>query len=119
MACLSRRQPLRGVDHRRNCPALRVLGLTNSVMLLLLAAVLAAYRFGPGPGTFAAIGSVLCFDFFTIVKMLDVPSSDRGLSPHKFMPMPGVHQPMERTPTCCAPRRRSSARWIALGQHVI
>ncbi len=47
-------------------PALRVLGLTNSVMLLLLAAVLAAYRFGPGPGTVAAIGSVLCFDFFYV-----------------------------------------------------
>ncbi len=47
-------------------PVLRALGLTNSVMLLLLAAVLAAYRFGPGPGTFAAILSVLCFDFFYV-----------------------------------------------------
>ena len=51
---------------------------------------------------------------FTLVNMIDVPSSDRGLSPHKFMPMPGVHQPVERTPSCCALRRRSPARWASL-----
>ena len=38
--------------------------------------------------------------------------SHRGLSPHKFMPMSGVHQPMERTLPCCALQRRSSARYV-------
>jgi len=47
-------------------PLLDLLGLTNSVMLLLLAAVFAAYRFGPGAGMFAAILSVGCFDFFYV-----------------------------------------------------
>lgn len=35
-------------------------------MLLLLSAVLAAYRFGPGPGLVAAVLSVVCFDFFYV-----------------------------------------------------
>jgi two-component system sensor histidine kinase KdpD len=57
-------------------PFLRSLGLTNSVMLLMLAAVLAAYRFGPGPGTFAAVLSVACFDFFYVAPRFSFTVSD-------------------------------------------
>ena len=34
---------------------------------------------------------------FNIVNMVDVKSSDRGLPPYKFMPMPGVHPTLKRT----------------------
>ncbi len=47
-------------------PLQTLLGLTNAVMLLLLAAVLASYYFGPGPGLLAALLSVACFDFFFV-----------------------------------------------------
>ncbi len=42
------------------------LGLTNSVTLFLLAAVLAAWRYGPGPGNLAAVLSVASVDFFYV-----------------------------------------------------
>ncbi|MBK6656993.1 MAG: DUF4118 domain-containing protein [Proteobacteria bacterium] len=56
--------------------AQHLLGLTNSVMLLLLASVLAAYRFGPGPGTLAAVMSVACFDFFFVPPRLSFSIHD-------------------------------------------
>src|SRR3972149_5196837 len=31
-------------------------------------------------------------------NMVNAESSDRGLSPHKFMPMLGVHKPIQSTP---------------------
>ena len=33
---------------------------------------------------------------FAIVNMVDIKSSDRGLPSHKFMPMSGVHKPIQR-----------------------
>ena len=57
-------------------PLLRLLGLTNTVMLLLLAAVLTAYRYGPGPGTFATVLSVACFDFFYVPPRFSFAVSD-------------------------------------------
>lgn len=47
-------------------PAHALLGLTNCVMLLLLAAVIAAWRFGPGPGNLAAVLAVASFDVFFV-----------------------------------------------------
>lgn len=57
-------------------PFFSILGLTNVVMLLLLGAVLAAYRFGPGPGTFAAVLSVACFDFFYVAPRFSFAVSE-------------------------------------------
>ena len=38
--------------------------------------MLAAYRFGPGPGTFAAVLSVACFDFFYVPPRFSFAVSD-------------------------------------------
>src|SRR5471032_2115574 len=45
---------------------LQVFDLANVVMLFLLTVVLVALRFGRGPGVWAAMLAVLCFDFFFV-----------------------------------------------------
>ena len=45
---------------------------------------------------------------------LSVNTRDRNSSPMKSL-RPPYNQPMERTPTCCALRRRSSARYMSAG----
>lgn len=47
-------------------PLLRVFDLANVVMLFLLTVVLMALRFGRGPGAWAALLAVGCFDFFFV-----------------------------------------------------
>lgn len=47
-------------------PLLRVFDLANVVMLFLLTVVLMALRFGRGPGAWAALLAVACFDFFFV-----------------------------------------------------
>jgi hypothetical protein len=42
----------------------------------------------------------------TIVNMVDSSSSDRGLTPHKFMPMTGVHQSLDASARRLAPHER-------------
>jgi len=46
-----------------------------------------------------------------IVNMVNVESSDRGLPPHKFMPMLGVHMAFERNAPKAA--RPSTLRYAA------
>ncbi len=45
---------------------LQVFDLANVVMLFLLTVVLVALRYGRGPGVWAAMLAVLCFDFFFV-----------------------------------------------------
>ena len=45
---------------------LQVFDLANVVMLFLLTVVLVSLRFGRGPGVWAAMLAVLCFDFFFV-----------------------------------------------------
>lgn len=52
------------------------LGLTNTVMLFLLVAVLAAWRYGPGPGNLAAVLSVASVDFFHVTPRLSFSVDD-------------------------------------------
>ncbi|MBX9608123.1 MAG: DUF4118 domain-containing protein [Gammaproteobacteria bacterium] len=52
------------------------LGLINSAMLLLLTAVLAAYRFGPRPGLLAAVLAVASFDLFYVPPRFSFAVSD-------------------------------------------
>ncbi len=47
-------------------PLTRVFDLANVVMLFLLTVVLVALRLGRGPGAWAALLAVLCFDFFFV-----------------------------------------------------
>lgn len=57
-------------------PLLPYLDLANIVMLFLLAAVFAAYRFGRGPGALAAVLSVAAFDFFFVQPRFSFAVSD-------------------------------------------
>jgi len=57
-------------------PLMRVLDLSNIVMLFLLPAVFAAYKYGRGPAVLAAILSVACFDFFFVPPRLTFAVSD-------------------------------------------
>ncbi|MGO9446162.1 MAG: DUF4118 domain-containing protein, partial [Thiobacillaceae bacterium] len=57
-------------------PLSRLLDLTNIVMLFLLPAVFAAYKYGRGPAVLAAILSVVCFDFFFVPPQLSFAVSD-------------------------------------------
>lgn len=57
-------------------PLLPYLDLANIVMLFLLAAVLAAYKLGRGPGALAALLSVAAFDFFFVRPRFSFAVSD-------------------------------------------
>ncbi|MGA7951249.1 MAG: DUF4118 domain-containing protein, partial [Thiobacillaceae bacterium] len=57
-------------------PLLRFLDLSNIVMLFLLPAVFAAYKYGRGPAVLAAVLSVACFDFFLVPPQLTFAVSD-------------------------------------------
>ncbi len=57
-------------------PLLPYLELTNIVMVFVMAAVLAAYKLGRGPGALAALLSVAAFDFFFVPPRLSFAVSD-------------------------------------------
>ena len=57
-------------------PLLPYLDLANIVMLFLVAAVFAAYKFGRGPGAFAAFLSVAAFDVFFVQPRFSFAVSD-------------------------------------------
>ena len=57
-------------------PLLPYLDLANIVMLFLVAAVVAAYKFGRGPGAFGAFLSVAAFDFFFVQPHFSFAVSD-------------------------------------------
>ncbi len=59
-----------------NVPISRVISPVNLVMPYLAAVVIAAVYVGRGPATFAAILSVLCFDFFLVPPHLTFAVSD-------------------------------------------
>ena len=52
------------------------LDLANTVMLFLLAVLLVALRAGRGPAVFAAIVSVLLFDFFIVPPRFSLAVGD-------------------------------------------
>lgn len=55
---------------------LQVFDLANVVMLFLLTVVLVALRFGRGPGVWAAMLAVLCFDFFFVLPRYSFAVTD-------------------------------------------
>ncbi|MGC5701346.1 sensor histidine kinase KdpD [Pseudomonas sp. NFXW11] len=55
---------------------LKVFDPANVVMLFLLTVVLVALRFGRGPGVWAAMLAVLCFDFFFVQPVLSFTVND-------------------------------------------
>lgn len=55
---------------------LRVFDLSNVVMLFLLTVVIAALRWGRGPGAWAAFLAVACFDFFFVPPRLSMNVGD-------------------------------------------
>lgn len=55
---------------------LHVFDLANVVMLFLLAVVIVAWRWGRGPGAWAAFLAVACFDFFFVPPRLSMSVSD-------------------------------------------
>ncbi len=55
---------------------LRVFDLANVVMLFLLTVVIVAWRWGRGPGAWAAFFAVACFDFFFVPPRLSMSVSD-------------------------------------------
>ncbi|MEB0045303.1 MULTISPECIES: sensor histidine kinase KdpD [unclassified Pseudomonas] len=55
---------------------LQVFDLANVVMLFLLTVVLVALRYGRGPGVWAAMLAVLCFDFFFVQPRLSFTVND-------------------------------------------
>lgn len=57
-------------------PLLRIFQLANVVMLFLLMVVLVALRWGRGPGAWAALLAVACFDFFFVPPRLSMNVSD-------------------------------------------
>lgn len=57
-------------------PLLRVFDRANVVMLFLLTVVLVALRLGRGPGAWAALLAVGCFDFFFVPPRLSITVSD-------------------------------------------
>lgn len=57
-------------------PLLPYLDLANIVMLFLVAAVVAAYKFGRGPGAFGAFLSVAAFDVFFVQPRFSFAVSD-------------------------------------------
>ena len=55
---------------------LQVFDLANVVMLFLLTVVLVALRYGRGPGVWAAMLAVLCFDFFFVAPRYSFTVTD-------------------------------------------
>lgn len=55
---------------------LRVFDLANVVMLFLLGVVIVAWRWGRGPGAWAAFLAVACFDFFFVPPRMSMSVSD-------------------------------------------
>ena len=65
-----------GVVIAATAPLLHVLEKTNIVMLLLLAVVFSALRYGRGPAVLAAFVSVAAFDFFDVAPRFTFAVSD-------------------------------------------
>lgn len=68
---------------------LQVFDLANVVMLFLLTVVLVALRFGRGPGVWAAMLAVLCFDFFFVQPRYSFTVNDTQYF-FTFALMPGI-----------------------------